>query len=83
MTEYKLNPVDFSAAKARTALWLEQREKCLSCAHCLMSRGGGGETIMVCGETPATGMRYGAYCIDAREPEQSCGPDANLFQPKE
>jgi hypothetical protein len=83
MTEYKLNPADLSAAAARTAEWQVQRETCDRCANCLTNIGRTGERIMVCSAIPASGMSYGAYCIDAREIGQRCGPNANLFQPKE
>jgi len=83
MIEYKLNPADLSAAAKRTAQWQIERQTCERCANCLMNTGKSGERVMVCAATPATGMPYGAYCIDAREPGQRCGHNAILFQPKE
>lgn len=67
--------IDFSKPHPRTILWFEQREKCLTCAanigwRCHLTR------------ADINNRPRWAYCIDAREPGQPCGPDALMHSPK-
>jgi len=77
----------FLSVHPRTALWWQQREQCRSCKHhsyapdFMCKKGGtrvGGEKCAVIGSAqgPTT-------CISARDEGFACGPDANLFEPKE
>lgn len=79
----------FLTIHPRTALWLqEQRDKCAACANCVSKSGrrhhADNEGVMRCRvvRVPKVKNTY-AYCIDAREPDSACGPEAKLFQPKE
>lgn len=75
----------------RTVLWLsKEREECRACQHCDITAVCSGSDKaeshpMRCKLTRRrAGRRYShhEYCIDAREPGQPCGPDAQLFVPK-
>lgn len=75
----------FLTPHPRTVLWFEQRETCARCANHLLI----GTTEMRCKVAPmlvsgGLAKAHAArgtfiYCIDAREPEGACGPDAKLF----
>lgn len=82
---------DPTAPHPRTVLWLtKQRDECRACKNCdcktVVSGGDKSESQPLrCKLTPKRrGNRYShhEYCIDAREPGQPCGPDAQLFAPK-
>lgn len=70
----------FLVVHPRTALWAVQRVDCQRCVHMLP-----GETAMRCSQAPISSngstkfRQANAYCIDAREPEGVCGPEAKLF----
>jgi hypothetical protein len=72
----------FLTIHPRTALWMAQREKCLSCANLRFEK-----PSMNCAATPSAlkgkALKNSplASCIDAREPGAACGPDSKLFSP--
>jgi hypothetical protein len=66
---------DFSKPHPRTVLWFKQRVQCETCAanidwRCHLTR------------VQINNRPRWAYCIDAREPGQPCGPDALMHSPK-
>lgn len=78
----------FLTVHPRTALWFKQREQCKTCKHVsieLIERRrdcGEQSTTMRCTASPRyVHSSQHPYCIDAREPGKSCGPDAVLFTP--
>lgn len=81
-------PHDPRKPHPRTVLWMtKQQAKCKECANVVdltgMQRdGSGGMRCKASPPTLRTGPRVHAYCIDAREPGQPCGPKAALFVPK-
>jgi len=67
--------LDYAKPHPRTVLWFKEREQCLTCAaqsgwRCHLTK-----------SDLSSSPRW-AYCIDAREPGQPCGPDARLHSPK-
>lgn len=69
----------FQVLHPRTVLWFEQREKCAQCVYCKK-----GETEMRCTQAASknVGRAQFNYCIDMREPDSLCGPDAHFFHPR-
>jgi hypothetical protein len=76
----------FLSVHPRTALWFEQRKQCAKCKHerhFKTTEGERGDSKpMICLKAQGENARR-VFCIDAREDDGACGPDAKLFQPKE
>jgi len=71
---------------ARTALWFQERKQCLACSKCIqkdLKSGDATVRVLRCNELVIAKSRTRGYCIDMREPEMPCGPNATLFQPTE
>jgi hypothetical protein len=78
--------IDFSKPHPRTVLWIKQSSRCNKCIFQFSPAAAYDYTGLRCKATRTEGAaREGgkyAYCIDAREPGQPCGPKAALFLPK-
>ena len=73
-----------------TQAWWGRREKCESCRHLtrrLHARDEVQHEAMRCRaalKSPrASRPSLGIYCIDARDEDGPCGPEARLYEPKE
>lgn len=76
----------------RTVLWMMEREQCRVCRHCAIvaessrnparSTGPGGWWCLASRPIKKAKHKHEAYCIDARESGQPCGPEGRLFSPK-
>jgi hypothetical protein len=71
---------EFLRVHPATALWWQQREQCERCQHCTLREGYEGEGVMRCKMLRQGGAGGAGYCIDARDEEGPCGPNARLFQ---
>lgn len=83
----------FLTVHPRTALWWQEREQCAICKHShsegdlthgrRTSKTPVTDPGMRCSgtivQTHGRGRRIDAFCIDAREEGQRCGPNATLF----
>ena len=74
----------FLTVHPATAVWWQQRDKCESCVHFNLQEGREGESIMRC--RAALVFRHplrperGVYCIDVRDEDGPCGPDARMYE---
>lgn len=72
----------------RTVLWMEQRKQCDNCEFQIpadarnSSRGSSGVRCRLYPIKTTRRPDEFAYCIDARDEHQPCGPDAVHFKPK-
>ena len=73
----------FLTVHPATAAWWDQRGRCESCRHLLVTAHYEGERIMRCRLAKQGGANGAQYCIDARSEKGSCGPDAALWEEKE
>lgn len=71
--------VDYQTVHPATKLWWAQRETCQRCQHLqdLRPDGGGMRCQAIAHVVPTWPV---PFCIDARGPGRSCGPDARLFK---
>ena len=70
-----------------TQAWWDRREQCESCRHLNLREGQSGESVMRC-YAALTFRRpsrepLGVYCIDSRDEDGPCGPEARLYEAKE
>lgn len=81
----KLDP-RFLSIHPSTALWFEQRKLCDKCANCSrppVKANGIAVSVYRCLAMPVPVKGKYGFCIEARDADGVCGPNATKFQPKE
>lgn len=76
----RINP-EYLSVHPATMAWWDRRETCETCQHLMLREGDEAEVIMRCAKVPQPGASQGrAYCIDARDEDGLCGPQARMYE---